>query len=284
MAALPWTGGTWDEDGSGYAYNIPTLSADLITNGDMSSATGYTLGTGWAIGSGVATKTAGAAANLQQNILTAGHWYTTTWTLAHTASTFAAYYGAAANRGSDRSSSGTYTDTKRADATAGGIRARTATSAGTVDDLHVYELTLSSLFATVNPGLSNMKVSAAIQAWQISTQAGVVANLDSAITPANFIFADLTADNSARLTKCVAGTYTELINTTITFVSNASIEIRRPSGNTYQLFYNGSQVGTDQTISDAGIISNTIYGLWSTYSANRFSDFRLNDTLVPFAL
>ena len=37
--------------------------------------------------------------------------------------------------------------------------------------------------------------------------------------------------------------------------------------------YNGAAVGTQQTITDAGIIDNTYHGCFSTYEGNTFSHF-----------
>ena len=43
--------------------------------------------------------------------------------------------------------------------------------------------------------------------------------------------------------------------------------------NLYQLWYNGAQVGTTQTIADAAIIGATLHGYFNTYSGNTVSDF-----------
>ncbi len=64
--------------GSGYvdSYMAPTAGSltgpELITNGDMGSSTGWTVGTNWAIAGGVATHTAGAGGDLSQFVLTGG--------------------------------------------------------------------------------------------------------------------------------------------------------------------------------------------------------------------
>ena len=282
--SLALIGPTWAIDGSGYAFNTPTLGANLLTNGDMGSATGWTVGSGWAIAAGVATKTAGAAGNLSQNVITNHRWYSATYTLVVTASTFGALFGTTANRGIDRTASGTYTDTKRGDGTAaGGLRAITTTSAGTADDMSMREITANTLFAYTDPGVANAIVAAAVQAWTASTQVGVFANMDSPANPQNFLLATLTNANHARLVKCVAGVYSDVVAETsiTTFVANAKLEIRRPSGNTYQLWYNNAQVGTDQTVSDAGIISNTYCGIASTYSANKISSLEVGGANVP---
>lgn len=63
--------------GATYAWEPYTMAAtEQVTNGDFASAFGWALGTGWSIGAGVATKTAGTEANLSCPItLTAGKTY-----------------------------------------------------------------------------------------------------------------------------------------------------------------------------------------------------------------
>ena len=105
------------------------------------------------------------------------------------------------------------------------------------------------------------------------TRAGVVCNLDSATAPANYIVASHDG-TTARLEKFVAGTYTSLISTAATYVAGAFVEIRRAAGsNDYDLYYNGSKVGTTQTISDAGITGNILHGYFNTYAGNQLAEF-----------
>jgi hypothetical protein len=165
------------------------------------------------------------------------------------------------------------------------IQASTAGAANEhfADDFSVKAISLPSLFATIAGASSNQTAAAKIATLTTGIQSGVVALLDSASNPQNFLIAYHNG-TSVLLDKCVAGTYTNLITTTVAFTANAQIEIRRPSGNTFQLWYNGTQRGTDQTVSDAGIISNTRYGLFSTHSANTFSEFSLDGVVIPFNL
>lgn len=139
------------------------------------------------------------------------------------------------------------------------------------DSCSLKTITLASMFSTRPYSThATTKAKATIVA---GTRAGVVANLDSASSPANFVLASHDG-TTARLTKYVAGTYTELISTTVAYVAGAYVEIRRPgTGDNWQLFYNGSQVGTDQTISDAAIKAATLAGYFQTYSGNTLTDF-----------
>jgi len=83
-----------------------------------------------------------------------------------------------------------------------------------------------------------------------------------------------------RLEKCVAGVYTSLISVANAAVTNAIIRvITYHSGASLKVrcYVNNVFLGAEITVSDAGIIGNTIHGCFSTYSGNTF------DNLVIFA-
>jgi hypothetical protein len=134
------------------------------------------------------------------------------------------------------------------------------------DDISVKPITAATLFSTRK--VSNLvgKIKAP---WTIiaATQAGVVGWLDSQSNPLYFIIAYHDGTNAV-LEKCVNGTYTTLINQIATYGSTKKVEIRKVAATTYQLWYGDVQIAADQTISDAGIISNQYFGLFSTYSGN----------------
>jgi hypothetical protein len=84
-------------------------SANLVTNGDFSSATGWTAGAGWAIGSGVATATA-SSADLSTDIgAVATRWYVVTFTVTRTAGSLTVIASGTATTTPTISASGTYT-------------------------------------------------------------------------------------------------------------------------------------------------------------------------------
>ena len=99
----------------------------------------------------------------------------------------------------------------------------------------------------------------------------MVLNLDDAATPANFLVAYHDGTN-ATLLKCVAGTYTSVITAVAAYAANKTMRVVK-DGTSVSLFYNGAKVGTTQTVSDAGIISNTLHGLFSTYASNILDNF-----------
>ena len=122
----------------------PTLTAVTVANSGFDADSDWTKGTGWTIGSGVATKTAGSAASLSQAItLAAGSVYLITWTMTRTAGTLLPRFtGGTTVSGTALSASGTYTENLVA------ITGNTtlefygdASFAGTVDDVSVVVLT-----------------------------------------------------------------------------------------------------------------------------------------------
>ena len=271
LSAYAWTGGAI----SGNKNVItPSLGSELIVNGGFDTDSNWTKETGWAISAGKASITATTNSAIFQNVLTVNRWYQTTFSLDSVSSS-----GLAIRHGSSYSpfytTSGTKTYISRATAlTRSGLEtATTSTPSATIDNYSSKELELNSLFSTLNSSLANVVVSANLS---VSTgHSGLVINLDSASSPNNFVIAYRDGAN-IKLEKYVAGTYTALINTAVTYVAGATLRVEK-DGTTYKVFYNGTQVGTDQTITDAGIINNTIHGLFSTSSSNSFDNFYLYD-------
>jgi len=97
-------------------------------------------------------------------------------------------------------------------------------------------------------------------------------DLDSAGSPANFVITYHDGTN-CKLEKCVAGTYTTVITAAATYSAGAELRVIK-DGTAYRLYYNNALVGTG-TIADAGIISNTLHELFSTYSANSLDNLTI---------
>lgn len=140
------------------------------------------------------------------------------------------------------------------------------------DDLSLKKLTTADLPATLNAGVADVTVKGNWTTPQ-GVVVGVIMNLDSVSNPQNYVLLIINGHlQYLQLLKCVAGTVTQVVLPTITYVAGASVELRK-TGTTYKCFYNGVQAGVDQTISDVGIISNTIHGLISTHSSGQCSFF-----------
>lgn len=299
------TGATWALDGSGRAYNVPTLGPELLTNPSFETfASG--LATGWlrAVGSEVVAQetvvirdgsssqrvdTAGSSAGIYQYrnvVMLPGQWYTSSvWGNGSSLLRISINGNGVAQRmisgnGAWQQVVATFRFTS---GNSGPYLYAFSSAALTfyADLALLREITLATTLATVAGSAANQTAAAKIHTLTTGTQAGVVSLLDSASNPQNFLIAYHDGTN-VRLDKCVSGVYTNLITIAVAFTSLAQIEIRRPSGNTFQLWYGGSQRGTDQTVNDASIISNTIYGLFSTFSGNLFTEFTLGGAVIPF--
>src|SRR3990167_2893172 len=259
---LAWTGETW-AIATNKAVNTPTLGADVVVNGAFAADTDWSKGAGWTIAGGVGVATA-ATSDLTAVVapLTTGAWYQTVFTIAaFTGGTVNVKLGTAVFP--THGSAATFTETGRATSTALAFTAAAATL--DVDNFSAVPLTLSELFASIG-ALSTADVHARIAVTLdgalLGKQAGLVVNLDSAATPANFILAYLDGRGNAVLDECVAGTYTNKISAAITYSAGALLYVIR-SGTSAWLFYNNAQVGTVQTMTAN---TNKLFGLFCTSS------------------
>jgi hypothetical protein len=270
---LTWTGTTFAIV-SNQAKNTPTTGSDIIANGGFDADTNWTKETGWTISGGAAHgNTTGTTYIYQTASFTNSRWYQTIFTtLNYTSGTYRIYFGSLWP-GKLRTGNATFTETGR-QITSDIYYMEGVNLHGDVDNISVNQLTLSTLFATVPAGVSSVDARTNLTV-NTGTQAGLILNLDSASTPAYFVIAYHDGTN-VRLEKVVNGTYTTLINTAATYSAGAQLQVIK-NGNLYKLFYNGTQRGADQTISDAGIVSNTIHGVFSTYSGNTVDNFHLVD-------
>lgn len=265
-----WNGATWTISGN-KVINTPALGAELFLTPDFAADANWTKGTGWTIAAGVASKAAGTGSFLTQNVASAGIWYRFMWTLLNR--TGGSFRARITNLSVTRVANGTYVDSIRAGAVGASIDAFQTSSAGDVDNASLKALTLSELFATKNFGAA--RVASSIKATIVSgNPCGLIVNLDSASSPANFVIG-YHDGATAKLDKCVAGTYTNLISATTTYSAGAAIEIKQPSAGTYQLWYNSVQVGADQSVADAAILAATLHGMFQAYEGNSLDDFSI---------
>jgi|LakMenEpi03Aug12_release.lakeMendotaPanAssembly.Ray.scaffolds.fasta_scaffold12342_23 hypothetical protein len=283
-AANVWTGATWAVSG-GNAYNVPALGSELLTNNGFDTDTAWTKDAGWTIGGGVAAKEAGSANWIRQSVAIVGRYHRLSFDIVSiSAGSFRAGIGGYAY-GPSLTGIGTgyAADALAVFASFNGVSA-SSTASGTVDNVSLRPFVTATLFASLSGSSSNEAAAAKIATITTGGLAGVVALLDSASNPQNFLHA-YHDGVGVTLDKCVAGIYTNLIpRVTVAFTANAQIEIRRPIGNTFQLWYNGVQRGTDQTVADTSIINNTRYGLFSTHSGGTFGEFSLDGSVIPFNL
>lgn len=151
-----------------------------------------------------------------------------------------------------------------------------------LDDFSVKEITAAEMYATKTYSGADMTIRIYIDQTNRNGSVGIVARLDNAATPANYILVGITTNANSTATektymsmaKVVAGTLTVLINPLDVgslVVNGDYIEVVC-SGTDVSMYFNGVQKGTTQTVSDAGITSNVIGGFWGAGGAlvNRF--------------
>lgn len=151
-----------------------------------------------------------------------------------------------------------------------------------IDDASFKALTFASLVALVDLGVSGVNVQCSPtvptvgQAGNEISHCGVIANCNAA---KNSYILGLywrgSGVGNAQLYKIVNGAPTRLISTATTYSAGAPLIVKRTAATTFQLWYNGVQIGTDQTISDAEIVGNTYHGMFSNYAGSTPGTFRV---------
>lgn len=138
------------QPGRGYSAPIgDTTRQNLLTNGGFDSSASWTLGTGWTIGSGVATHASGSAGNLSQALaFVSGKYYRIAFTVSgiSAGSVSPQFTGGTTRSGTLRNANGTYSDRLQAvtgNNTFGMLS--TPALAGSIDNLVVYQETATSL-------------------------------------------------------------------------------------------------------------------------------------------
>lgn len=269
-------------NGSGYLYLNPTLGSELLTNTDFASDTIWTKGTGWSISGGVAVATS-ATGNLTQTLTADPFDYVIGFALTRTAGTARPFTGGSFSAGI--TTDGTYRYSSAGNGSAKFGMGVSTSFSGTVDNISLKRVISNSeiSFLSTQPRQIGVKLPAFSEGHTFHLRA----YKDSTDNPSNFIQARMssTVGTPCRVTlqKIVGGTATTLISFTgVTFSANALLEIRRTANTTFQLWYNGVQVGTDQTIADSGILSNSYHGLKSLTSDWLVSEFQINNLVCPF--
>ena len=157
-----------------------------------------------------------------------------------------------------------------------------------VDDFSLKEIPLSEMYATTPYDTENASVRAHIDLEHGNGIAGLVARLDSAANPQNYLIASVNTQSTSNgvefgyvsLAKVVGGTLTVLINNTSVsrLPANGDYVEIDCSGNSVSLFYNGVQIGATQTVSDAGIVNNKLFGFYAVGGGN-VNSFKVGQTL-----
>jgi hypothetical protein len=293
---LTWTGATKSVSGGAGLITPTTLGSELLTNADFETWVSATNAGTWSESvAGTSTvnqetsithggsnavrfdlDASNSTAQVSQSVTTiVGTWYQLSAWIRASAGT---PQGVLNLFGADVSKtlSTTYVQhfvTGRATATShSALLKRGGSSASLsvyVDDASVKALTLTELFASLSLATADVLADVNIIAT-VGTCAGLVISLDSASAPANFVIAYLLNGNLV-IDKCVAGVYTNVLSAAATYSASATLRVTK-RGTAYRVYYNNVLIGTF-TVSDAGIISNTLHGLFNTYSGNTFDNF-----------
>lgn len=153
----------------------------------------------------------------------------------------------------------------------------TAITNAYIDDVSMQVLTLSELLNLLSTSVVNITISIAVT-LTAGASGGVALNWDSRTSPTNGVIA-YHDGTKAILEKCVSGVWTPLISVSRTYAASRVIKVVK-SGTSYSLFYgpagSETQVGTTQTISDAGIINNLYHGLFATDALVSLDNFSLS--------
>lgn len=267
----PWLGGNSWTIASNVAVNTLTLGSELIVNGAFATDTDWTKGTGWAIAVGVGAHTALGAGNITQAVLTSGLWYKAAYTTTGVGGgAMTSLFGTTV--GPVRNTNATFTETGLANGTTAGL-AGDATLAISIDNVSYKALTLSALINLILCPTTDVTASVPVT-LTTGFQGGVALNWDSQSSPANGVIG-YTDGTNCLLVKNVAGTWSTVITGAITYGAGKVVKVSKV-GTSYSLFYNSIAVGTAQTISDAGIISNKNHGVFSTDALASLGTFSLS--------
>lgn len=293
-------GATWSVSG-GKAINTPVPGADAATDGGFetwASASNLTHWTETAGGTGTITQNnaemrSGAScvdmlvdgsntnSYLQQAVtLNANTWYQVScYAKGATSPTFALSSDGGATKGLIYTGTASYQQMKysfRGNITpALGVKRVVATSKHIFfDDFALQPLTLSQLLSLANVSCADVMSGAAI-GTNTSAQAGLALNWDSSTSPANGVLV-YTDGVSIKVDKCIAGVWSSVSTTAYTYSAGARLVVWH-SGTEYRTYYNNSLVKSD-TIADAGILTGTYHGLFSTSVENTLDDLTIYAT------
>ena len=287
----PWSGATWTI-ASGKVINTPNEGPPLSFNGDMEAGdppTGWTPANATAAADAdvhggsqsIKVTSTSAAGYVTRNIsLTAYKWYKFGLWVKRTAGQidFLITPGASIAPTPYHLSPSSYTNYVGAILTSGAsiTMALRGFDNGTVaywDDITCTPLEWAEVINVIDFGVANVSVGGAGTIGSFSP-AGVVVNCNSKTAPTHMVFAvHVGSRNYIYMFKMINGTCTQLIGAASTYVSGVIPKIVKTSASVYQLWYNGLQIGTDQTVTDANLNNNTLHGLFSVGGGSQITSF-----------
>lgn len=297
-------GGTWSVSG-GKAINTPSVSTELCLNGNMEtgdppSSWSYVNATADGVasertgGSGVqslqlTTTATGEPYASQNQSLVSGKWFRlSAWAKQTTGSQGVKLRVRDNHVGgyfieTPKVTSSSWTSvvgTGRSSWTSHAIWAMFSNSAsigdvGAFDDISLVQLALSDLLSLISVSCADVFASVNINRGSTAVQCGLAINWDSLTTPANGVIVYCSA-SVVIVSKCVSGAWSNVSSTSYTYSAGAALVVAK-SGTKYRVYYNDAFI-VESTISDAGIVNNTLHGLFSTDANNTLDNFVIYPT------
>jgi hypothetical protein len=235
----------------------PSMGSNQVTNGGFGADSDWTKGTGWTIGSGVATKTAGSASLLSQaQTMTAGRYYIVTYTITRTAGSITPQFaGGSTVSGTARSTSGTFTDIM----TAAGLNnafqfSADASFAGTVDNVSLKQLSAGNhAYQTTSASRPTLQTTGGL--WYLSfdgSDDSLITNaVDFSATDEMTVIAGVRkiVDNAAYTVICELSAATGL---------NLGSFVLAPNVNTYEFFSYGNVLASASASGFTAPVSNVV--------------------------
>ncbi len=292
-SGVAMSGTTWSVSG-GNGINTPAIGSELLTNGDMEGAyvagvapNWTTVGTVTPTESATAytgskaqqvTNTDGASGNgVYQNVsMTTGEWLLVTgWSknISGAGGKIGIYNGSVVVQNSTgllSSSSYQLGAVSTRCIASGNARVQLlGFGSGVIalfDNISAKKLLLKDLLS-LHASTTN-DVFAGIDLAVVSgTQVGLALNWDSSTNPQNgtLVYCDGT---NCKIDKCVAGVWTNVLSSAVT----TSRLIVGKIGSSYRAYTPTALIGS-VTIADAGIVSNTLHGLFNTYEGNTLDNY-----------
>ncbi len=293
-----WIGSTWANTG-GNAVNTPvTFGAEKVTNTGFEGTFSGGLAPNWLSLTGTATESAdahggskaqqfqstAAGGRVYQDVAVTNHKYylMSAWVkrVSGTAGDiFTGMSNGVTETLTDAVTASSYTQvfvTERARGATMNVRALRGTSVSSdvalVDDVSVTELSIPELIRVTDAGSSDFVIVMKATAAR-GLHYGIAANVDNPANPQNFVLLVMEG-NAVRLLKCVAGVFTEVASAALGRTNGAETILTK-SGTEYHAIHNSVALTTNagSTIADAGIVSNTYHGIFSTHSSITFDNF-----------
>jgi hypothetical protein len=143
------------------------------------------------------------------------------------------------------------------------------------DNYSVKPITLESCIATPLTTSTGDVIASAMVSMAAADHpwAGVICNIDNISNIQNCVWLFIDREK-IYLHKMVTGIVTYVASQNITYVDGAPVQLHK-SGTTYKMYYNGAQVGADQTISDATVKDNVNHAQFSVSPLATFVGYSL---------